>query len=71
MSHDFEARIVEIFAELALKGYVYRGLKPILWCPYDETALAEAEVEYEEKSSPSIYVRFPLESDPHGRMPSG
>jgi isoleucyl-tRNA synthetase len=71
MAHDFEARIVEVFAELALKGYVYRGLKPILWCPYDETALAEAEVEYEEKSSPSIYVRFPLAGDPKGVMPAG
>jgi isoleucyl-tRNA synthetase len=60
-----------VFAELALKGYVYRGLKPILWCPYDETALAEAEVEYEEKTSPSIYVRFPLASDPQGLMPEG
>jgi isoleucyl-tRNA synthetase len=71
MSHDFEARIVEIFAELALKGYVYRGLRPILWCPYDETALSEAEVEYDEKTSPSIYVRFPLAEDPNGVMPAG
>lgn len=71
MAHEFEARIVEVFAELALKGYIYRGLKPILWCPYDETALAEAEVEYEEKSSPSIYVRFPLAADPKGLMPAG
>jgi isoleucyl-tRNA synthetase len=71
MAPEFEARIVEVFAELALKGYVYRGLKPILWCPYDETALAEAEVEYEEKTSPSIYVRFPLAADPDGVMPSG
>jgi isoleucyl-tRNA synthetase len=71
MSHDFEARIVEVFAELALKGFVYRGLKPILWCPYDETALAEAEVEYDEKTSPSIYVRFPLGEDPKGVLPAG
>ncbi len=71
MSHDFESRIVEVFAELALKGYIYRGLKPILWCPYDETALAEAEVEYAEKKSTSIYVRFPLAQDPKGVMPAG
>ena len=71
MAPDFEARIVEVFAELALKGYVYRGLKPILWCPYDETALAEAEVEYDEKTSPSIYVRFPLSIDPSGVLPEG
>jgi isoleucyl-tRNA synthetase len=71
MAHDFEARIVEVFAELALKGYIYRGLKPILWCPYDETALAEAEVEYAEKTSPSIYVRFPVAEDPDGVFPAG
>jgi isoleucyl-tRNA synthetase len=71
MSHNFEARIVEVFAELALQGYMYRGLRPILWCPYDETALAEAEVEYSEKTSPSIYVRFPLADDPNGLMPAG
>ncbi len=71
MAHSFEARIVELFAELMEKGYIYRGLKPILWCPSDETALAEAEVEYEEKTSPSIYVRFPLASDPNGVMPAG
>ncbi len=70
MSHDFEARIVEVFAELVEKGYIYRGAKPVLWCPYDETALAEAEVEYEEKTSPSIYVRFPLAADPAGVMPA-
>ncbi|MFN3651885.1 MAG: isoleucine--tRNA ligase [Armatimonadota bacterium] len=71
MSHEFEARIVEVFAQLALEGYVYRGLKPILWCPYDETALAEAEVEYDEKTSPSIYVRFPLLQDPNQLLPAG
>ena len=71
MSHEFEARIVEVFAELVEKGYIYRGLKPVLWCPYDETALAEAELEYEQKSSPSIYVRFPLAEDPNGIMPAG
>lgn len=71
MSPEFEARIVEVFADLAQKGYVYRGLKPILWCPYDETALAEAELEYEEKTSPAIYVRFPLAADPDGIFPQG
>jgi isoleucyl-tRNA synthetase len=71
MAQGFEARIVEVFAELALKGYIFRGQKPILWCPFDETALAEAEVEYEEKTSPSIYVRFPLSQDPKSVMPAG
>jgi len=71
MAPEFEAHIVSVFADLALQGYVYRGLKPILWCPYDETALAEAEVEYEEKTSPSIYVRFPLAADPQGLLAPG
>ena len=42
------------------KGYVYRGLKPVYWCIYDRTALAEAEVEYEDHTSPSIWVKFPV-----------
>ncbi len=71
MDPEFEARIVEVFAELATAGFVYRGLKPILWCPYDETALAEAEVEYEEKTSPSIYVRFPLDPGSADPRPVG
>jgi isoleucyl-tRNA synthetase len=66
MSKGYEATIVKVFGELVEQGYVYRGLKPIHWCIYDETALAEAEIEYAEHSSPSIYVRFPLVSDPNG-----
>ena len=66
MDHAFEAKVVDIFGELAEKGYIYRGLKPVHWCPNDETALAEAEVEYGSHSSPSIYVRFPLRRDPNG-----
>ncbi len=54
----YEAKIVEIFGILAEQGYVYRGLKPIHWCPNCETALAEAEIEYEDEKSPSIYVKF-------------
>ena len=65
MSTDFEAKIVEVFGELAEKGYIYRGLKPVLWCATCETALADAEVEYEQHTSNSIYVRFPLEHDPN------
>lgn len=71
MDPEFEASVVEVFAELALADYVYRGLRPILWCPYDETALAEAEVEYAEKTSNSIYVRFPVQQDPAGIFPGG
>src|SRR5581483_3123564 len=66
MSRDFEAKIVEVFAELALQGFIYRGLKPVLWCATCETALADAEVEYEPHTSNSIYVRFPLWDDPMG-----
>jgi len=66
MSRDFEADIVTVFGELAQKGFVYRGLKPVFWCGTCETALADAEVEYEEHKSNSIYVRFPLWSDPNG-----
>lgn len=66
MSSDFEAKIVEVFGELAQQGFIYRGLKPVLWCATCETALADAEVEYENHVSNSIYVRFPLMHDPKG-----
>ena len=66
MSRDFEAKIVEVFGELALQGFIYRGLKPVFWCATCETALADAEVEYENHTSNSIYVRFPLKHDPKG-----
>jgi len=66
MSTEYEAIIVKVFGELALAGYIYRGLRPIFWCPACETALAEAEIEYSSHVSPSIYVRFPLKSDPKG-----
>ena len=49
------------FAKLVEKGYIYKDLKPVNWCATCETALAEAEVEYEKKASPSIYVKFKLE----------
>lgn len=60
MNFDYQASIMECFWKLYQKGYVYKGVKPIHWCPSCETALAEAEVEYEAKSSPSVYVKFPL-----------
>jgi isoleucyl-tRNA synthetase len=66
MNYEYEATIVKVFGELAEQGYIYRGLKPIHWCINDETALAEAEIEYAEHTSPSIYVRFPLRNDPKG-----
>lgn len=64
MSTDFEANIIEAFGVLAEKGYIYRGLKPVLWCAECETALADAEVEYGDHVSNSIYVRFPVLKDP-------
>ncbi|MFC1511460.1 isoleucine--tRNA ligase [Candidatus Margulisiibacteriota bacterium] len=60
IDHAYEEKIVELFGILAEKGYVYRGLKPIHWCPHCETALAEAEIEYEDERSPSIYVKFQI-----------
>ena len=58
IDHSYEEKIVELFGVLAEKGYIYRGLKPIHWCPKCETALAEAEIEYEDERSPSIFVKF-------------
>ena len=56
--------IAGAFVDFLDQGYVYKGLKPVNWCIHDRTALAEAEVEYENHSSPSIWVRFALTSDP-------
>ncbi len=64
MSAEYEAVIAGAFVDFLEKGYVYKGLKPVNWCTYDRTALAEAEVEYENHTSPSIWVRFALMSDP-------
>jgi isoleucyl-tRNA synthetase len=64
MSRNYEARTLEAFYGFLEKGFVYRGLKPVYWCIHDRTTLAEAEVEYEMHTSPSIYVRYRLTSDP-------
>ena len=63
---EFEARQVEIFGEMAKKGYIYKGMKAVYWCPEDRTALAEAEIEYAEDECDSIYVRFKLTGDAKG-----
>ena len=63
MSLAYEASIVETFYDFFENGFVYKGLKPVYWCIHDRTALAEAEVEYEMHTSPSIYVRYKLTSD--------
>jgi isoleucyl-tRNA synthetase len=64
MSFPYEASIAETFYDFFEKGFVYKGLKPVYWCIHDRTALAEAEVEYEQHTSPSVYVRYALTSDP-------
>ena len=56
----YEGAIASALAAFARGGWIYRGKKPVIWCRYDKTALAEAEIEYKEKSSPSVYVRMPL-----------
>jgi len=63
MDPDLEAAIAGAFIDFFEKGLVYRGLKPVYWCIYDRTALAEAEVEYEDHTSPSIWVKFPVAAD--------
>jgi len=60
MSYTFEAEIAAALGRFFQTGAVYKGLKPVHWCTYDQTALAEAEVEYREHTSPSVYVRFRL-----------
>ncbi|GGG21115.1 isoleucine--tRNA ligase 1 [Lysinibacillus alkalisoli] len=55
---EVEARQIEVFGKMAEKGYIYKGLKPVYWSPSSESALAEAEIEYQDKQSPSIYVSF-------------
>jgi len=70
MEAGYEATIARAFVEFLDKGYVYKGLKPVNWCLSCRTALAEAEVEYEDHASPSIWVRFALMSDPAKVDPS-
>lgn len=57
---EYEAEQIRVFGQMAKKGYIYKGLKPVYWSPSSETALAEAEIEYKDKRSPSIYVKFPV-----------
>lgn len=60
MDPSYEAEQIRVFGVMAQKGYIYKGFKPVYWCPSCETALAEAEIEYETHTSPSIYVAFPV-----------
>ena len=63
MDPHFEAEEVKVFGEMYKKGYIYKGLKPVYWCPHDETALAEAEIEYQDDPCTTVYVKFPMNDD--------
>ena len=63
MAPEFEAREVRVFGEMFKRGYIYKGLKPVYWCPHDETALAEAEIEYADDKCTSIFVKFKVNDD--------
>jgi isoleucyl-tRNA synthetase len=63
MSNHYEAETARQFGRFVERGYVYKGARPVYWCIHDQTALAEAEVEYREHTSPSVYVKFPLAED--------
>ena len=63
MSPSFEAEEVKVFGEMYKRGYIYKGLKPVYWCPHDETALAEAEIEYKDDPCTTVYVKFPMNDD--------
>lgn len=63
LTKEFEATQIEIFSKIATKGYIYKGLKPVHWCPDCVTALAEAEIEYAQDPCFSVYVKFPVTDD--------
>jgi len=67
---EFEGIQIKVFGDMANKGYIYKGMKPVYWCADCETALAEAEIEYHDKVSPSIYVKFPV-TEGKGIIPDG
>ncbi len=63
MNPSFEAKEIRVFGEMYRRGYIYKGMKPVYWCPHDETALAEAEIEYQTDPCTSIYVKFRVKND--------
>ena len=63
LTKEYEAAQIQVFGEMAKKGYIYKGLKPVFWSPSSESALAEAEIEYKDKRSPSIYVAYEVEEE--------
>ena len=60
---EFEAKQIEVFGRMAEKGLIYKGMKPVYWCPFDQTALAEAEIEYADDPCTTIFVKFPVADD--------
>ncbi|HKS30628.1 MAG TPA: isoleucine--tRNA ligase [Pyrinomonadaceae bacterium] len=70
MSNHYEAETARLFGRFVERGFVYKGARPVYWCIHDQTALAEAEVEYREHTSPSVYVKFPLVTDPKAIDPA-
>ena len=60
---EFEAKQIEVFGKMAEKGLIYKGMKPVYWCPHDQTALAEAEIEYQDDPCTTIFVKFPVKND--------
>ena len=60
---EFEAKQIEVFGKMAQKGLIYKGMKPVYWCPHDQTALAEAEIEYQDDPCTTIFVKFPVKDD--------
>jgi len=70
MDPEYEADVLKHLAAFFASGNVYKGLRPVHWCPHCQTALAEAEIEYKDRSSPSIYVKFLLVSDLSSKYPA-
>ena len=60
LNKEYEAKQIEVFAQMAKKGLIFKGLKPVYWSPSSESALAEAEIEYKDRKDPSIFVAFPV-----------
>ncbi|SFL59272.1 isoleucine--tRNA ligase [Salibacterium qingdaonense] len=69
LNKEYEARQIQVFGEMAKRGYIYKGQKPVFWSPSSESALAEAEIEYHDKKSPSIYAAFDVKDG--GRVLDG
>jgi len=69
MDPEYEGEVIRHLAAFFATGNVYKGKRPVHWCPHCKTALAEAEIEYKDRKSPSIYVKFPMKSDLTKKFP--